>query len=155
MAGQGQTIDFDYMISNYRMWKREIQRLERVLYGGHRSMSSWGVAQYGLDAAMPKGSSIRSVVELERMDVRERSQIKRLQRLESYVYALEVAYDLLKDEQLKTVYDCLLDGMTYRQIAEHLTSSKDYVYRSKKEIVRQIGQNRQIMTILTYEKNVG
>ena len=153
--GKEQALDIEYMISNYRLWKREIQRLERMLYGGYRSMNSWGVAQYGLDAAMPKGSSIMPKSELERLDVRERSQLARLGRLESYVYALEAAYDILKSEQQKIIYDCLLDGMTYRQIAEHMASSKDFVYRQKKDIVRQIGQNRQIRMILTYEKNVG
>lgn len=152
--GKGQTLDIEYMINNYRLWKREIQRLERVLYGGHRSMSSWGVAQYGLDAAMPKGSSGMPVSEIDRLDVRERSQLARLNRLESYVYALEAAYDILKSEQHKIIYDCLLDGMTYRQIAEHMASSKDYVRIKKGEIISQISQNSQIHMILTYEKNV-
>ncbi|MCT6924076.1 sigma-70 family RNA polymerase sigma factor [Metasolibacillus sp.] len=153
--GQIAQLDIGYMIDNYRLWKKEIARLERAIYGGSRNMSSWGVAQYGIEATMPRGSSIRSAAEMERMDIRERSQLKRLERLESYVYALEVAYDLLKDERLKTIYDCLLDGMTYRQIAEHLATSKDYVCQSKKEILRQIGQNGQIRTILTYSKNAG
>lgn len=111
-----------------------------------------GVAQYGIDAAMPKGSLIRSVEELKRMDVRERGQIARLEKLRTYVYALEVAYNLIDDEQLKTIYDCLLDGMTYRQIAEHLSASKDYVRLKKQIIFSQISQNSQISTILTYEK---
>ena len=153
--GKEQILDIEYMISNYRLWKREIKRLERILYGGHRSMSSWGVAQYGLDAAMPKGSSIMPKSELERLDVRERSQLARLGRLESYVYALEAAYDILKSEQQKIIYDCLLDGMTYRQIAEHMASSKDFVRIKKGEIISQISQNSQIRMMLTYEKNVG
>ncbi len=115
-------------------------------------MGSWGVAQYGLDAAMPKGSSIRSAEEMKRMDVRERSQIQRLEKMRTYVYALEVAYDLVEDEQLQTIYDCLLDGMTYRQIAEHLSASKDYVRLKKIAVFSQISQNSQISRILTYEK---
>ncbi|MCT6942609.1 MAG: hypothetical protein M3Z62_19500, partial [Metasolibacillus sp.] len=65
--GKGQTtqMDIGYMINNYRLWKKEIARLERALYGGSRNMSSWGVAQYGLEATMPKGSSIRSAAEME------------------------------------------------------------------------------------------
>ncbi|MFF2174958.1 sigma-70 family RNA polymerase sigma factor [Lysinibacillus sp. NPDC058147] len=156
---KGQTVkevwseeDIDYLVKNYRFWKKEINRLERVLYGGSSSMGSWGVAQYGIDAAMPKGSSIRSAEELKRMDVRERGQIARLEKLRTYVYALEVAYNLIEDEQLTTIYDCLLDGMTYRQIAEHLSASKDYVRLKKQIIFSQISQNSQISTILTYEK---
>lgn len=151
--GKGQIEEVGYLVENYRFWKKEISRLERVLYGITRPMGSWGVAQYGLDAAMPKGSSIRSEAELKRMDVRERSQIKRLEKLETYVYAMEVAYDMIEDEQLKTIYDCLLDGMTYRQIAEHLSASKDYVRYKKQEVFSQISQNSQIRTLLTYEKS--
>lgn len=146
-------LDVGYLVSNYRFWKKEIDRLERVLYGYSTSMGSWGVAQYGLEAAMPKGASIRSAEELKKMDIRERSQILRLERLKAYVYALEVAYDLISDEQLKTIYDCLLDGMTHRQIAEHLSSSKDYVRYKKQEVFSQISQNSQIRTLLTFQKS--
>lgn len=152
--GKGQTLDIEYMISNYRLWKREIARLERVLYGGHRSMSSWGVAQYGDIAAMPKGSSIRSAKELERMDYRDRIQYARLTRLESYVFALEVGIDVLKGEEIRTIYDCLLEGWTYRDIADHLNIAVSSVHRKRKKIVEQMEQNERIRAILTYEKNV-
>lgn len=98
--------DVGYMVSNYLFWKKEIERLERVLYGFSTSMGSWGVAQYGIDAAMPKGLSIRSAEELKKMDVRERSQVLRLEKIKVFVNALEVAYDLINNEQLKTIYDC-------------------------------------------------
>ncbi|MFA1738145.1 hypothetical protein [Lysinibacillus fusiformis] len=45
-------------------------------------MSSWGVAQYGYMAAMPKGSSIRSAKELERMDYRDRIQYARYLKIQ-------------------------------------------------------------------------
>lgn len=146
-------LDVGYMVGNYRFWKKEIVRLERVLFGFSVAMGSWGVAQYGLDAAMPKGSSIRSEKELEKMDVREKSQLMRLERIRSYVYALEKALDLIEDEQLKTIYDCLLEGMTHRQIAAHLSASKDYVRYKKQEVFSQISQNSQIRTLLTLQKS--
>lgn len=34
--------DIDYLVKNYRFWKKEINRLERVLYGSSSSMVSWG-----------------------------------------------------------------------------------------------------------------
>lgn len=146
-------VDVGYLVGNYRFWKKEIERLERVLFGFSVSMGSWGVAQYGLDVAMPKGSSIRSAKELEKMDVREKSQLMRLERIRSYVYALEKALDLIEDEQLKTIYDCLLEGMTHRQIATHLSASKDYVRYKKQEVFSQISQNSQIRTLLTLQKS--
>lgn len=150
--GKGQKQDIDYMISNYRLWKREIERLENSLYGAYREMASWGVAQYGDIAAMPKGSSIRSAVELDRMDARERIQHARLAKLESFVYALEIGCEILKNEELCIIYDCFLDGMTYRKIAEHLGIVISNVHRKRREIVKQIEQNERIGTILQFNK---
>lgn len=55
------------------------------------------------------------------MDLRGKRQIKSLETYQRNVYALESAVDILKDERQKIIYDCLLDEMTYRQIALHLT----------------------------------
>lgn len=136
-------------VRDYNWMKKEIVRLQKVIRGGTVPMKAWGVAQYGIEAVMPKGSSGKSSLELEQMDIREEKQIRRLEKYESIVYALETAFDVLQDERQKIIYDCLLEEMTYRQIALHLSMSKDYVQRQKKEIVRQIGQSRQIQSILT------
>lgn len=137
------------LIRDYRWMKNEIGRLQRIVYGNTFPMQSWGVAQYGIDAAMPKGSKGKSIAEMDAMDVREKKQIQRLKSYEKYIYALEMAVDELEDERQKIIYDCLLDEMTYRQIALHLAVSKDYVQKQKADIVRQIGQSRQITAILT------
>lgn len=142
------------LIKDYRWMKNEINRLQRTIYGSTFPMKSWGVAQYGIDAVMPKGSKGKSFAEMDAMDVRERKQIERLEAYEKYIYAIETAVDVLADERQKIIYDCLLDEMTYRQIALHLAVSKDYVQKQKTDIVRQIRQSRQITAILTGEKEV-
>ncbi|WP_453992131.1 sigma-70 family RNA polymerase sigma factor [Bacillus nitroreducens] len=147
-------LDFGQLIKDYNWMKKEISRLQRIIYGTSFPMKSWGVAQYGIEATLPKGSRGKSQAELEAMDLREKRQIERLETYERYVYALESAVDVLKDERLKIIYDCLLDEMTYRQIALHLNVSKDYVQKRKNEIVRQISQSRQITSILQKEKSV-
>ncbi|PID03616.1 hypothetical protein CSV67_02955 [Sporosarcina sp. P2] len=140
------------LIRDYRWMKNEIGRLQRIIYGTTFPMKSWGVAQYGIDAAMPKGSKGKSIAEMDAMDLREKRQIQRLEDYQKYVYALESAVDILEDERQKIIYDCLLDEMTYRQIALHLNVSKDFVQRQKTEIVRQMRQSRQITGILTATK---
>lgn len=140
------------LIRDYRWMKNEIGRLQRIIYGTTFPMKSWGVAQYGIDAAMPKGSKGKSIAEMDAMDLREERQIQRLESYQKYVYALESAVDILEDERQKIIYDCLLDEMTYRQIALHLNVSKDFVQRQKTEIVRQMRQSRQITAILTADK---
>lgn len=149
----GVLVDISQLIRDYNWMKKEITRLQKIIYGSTFPMKSWGVAQYGIEATLPKGSRGKSVAELEEMDLREQKQIERLQTYQRYVYALEKAVEVLKDERQKIIYDCLLDEMTYRQIAMHLNVSKDYVQKQKNEIVRQIRQNRQITAILQNEKS--
>lgn len=148
------TDQLSQLIKDYRWMKNEISRLQRIVYGSTFPMQSWGVAQYGIEAVMPKGSKGKSHAEMDAMDVRERKQIERLKVYERNVFALEMAVDALEDERQKIIYDCLLDEMTYRQIALHLAVSKDYVQKQKNEIVRQIRQSRQITAILTREKQI-
>lgn len=142
------------LIRDYRWMKNEIGRLQRIIYGTTFPMMSWGVAQYGIEAVMPKGSKGKSFAEMDAMDLREKKQIQRLENYQKYVFALESAVDVLEDERQKIIYDCLLDEMTYRQIALHLAVSKDYVQKQKSDIVRQIGQSRQITAILTETKRI-
>ncbi|MEK3886546.1 sigma-70 family RNA polymerase sigma factor [Bacillus sp. FSL K6-3431] len=143
------------LIKDYNWMKKEIARLQRIIYGSTSPMKSWGVAQYGDEAAMPRGSSGKSYAELRDMDIREEKQIRRLEDYQRNVYALETAIDVLEDERQKIIYDCLLDEMTYRQIALHLSMSKDFVQKQKNDIVRQIRQSRQITAILQLEKECG
>lgn len=48
--------DIENLVNNYHWMVKEVYRLQKVLYGSTISMKNWGVAQYGLEAAMPKGS---------------------------------------------------------------------------------------------------
>ncbi|WP_249928301.1 hypothetical protein [Niallia circulans] len=53
-------INIAELIRDYRMMKREIERLQRIIYGKSVPMRSWGVAQYGVEATLPHGSSGKS-----------------------------------------------------------------------------------------------
>ncbi len=140
-------IELTQLMKDYQWMKREADRLRISVYGIPLPNTKWGQT-YGIESTMPQGSSIQGVDEMEAMDVRELKQIDRMKRYERNVLALERAVDVLSTEQQKTIYDCLLDDMTYRQIAEHLAVSRDYIQKQKTEIVRQIGQNRQTTALL-------
>ncbi|MEK5038990.1 sigma factor-like helix-turn-helix DNA-binding protein [Sporosarcina sp. FSL K6-3457] len=142
------------LIKDYRWMKNEINRLQSIIWGGSTPMRSWGVALYGIEAAMPRGSKGKSYAELDAMDIREKNQLDRLEKYERNVYALEKALDILEDERQKIIYDCLLDDMTHRQIAEHLSMSKDYVRHQKNDIISQISQSSQITAILQSNKQL-
>ena len=138
------------MIKDYRWMKREIFRLQNIVHGFTIPITNWGVAQYGIEAVMPKGSKGKSAAELKKAESLEEKRKKRLLRYESEVFLLETLADVLENETQKVIYDCLLDGMTYRNIGEHLGMSKDYVQKQKKEIVRQLRENEQMETFLLY-----
>lgn len=137
------------MIQDYRWMKAEIKRLQKVLFGEIIPMRNWGVAKYGDEAVFSNGSSLKSEAEIKQMDIREEKQYERLILIERRVYALEYVFQILETELYKTIYDLLLDGMTYRYISKHLALSKDFVQSVKKDVIVQIRQNRQISDILT------
>lgn len=141
------------LLRDYHWMVREILRLERSYYGSSHDRS-WGVAQYGLEAAMPKGSGGISQAELEAMDKREEWLYKRITKLEEKVEAVESAAETIKGEMHQVVYDCMMDGMSYRAIAKHLGVSRDKVRQIKDEIISQLSQNDQIRQVLNSEKSV-
>ncbi|RIJ64075.1 sigma-70 family RNA polymerase sigma factor [Rummeliibacillus sp. POC4] len=123
------------MIKDYMMMKREVARLEKIIFGYTIPMDNWGVAQYGIEAAMPKGSSGKSQAELKQMDLRERRQHNRLLVLRAKVTILESYTDSFSDLPTNIIYDRLLDGWTYRAIAEELNVSVTYVKDRKHHII--------------------
>lgn len=146
-------INIAELIRDYRMMKREIERLQRIIYGKSVPMRSWGVAQYGIEATLPHGSSGKSQAELRDMDIREQKQIMRLQEYQRKVFAIESAGDFLDKEILKIVYDCMLSGMTRQQIAVHLEISRDSVDKLRADIKAQIGTNTTFSKLLHGEKS--
>jgi len=145
-------INIAELVRDYRMMKREIERLQRIIYGKSVPMRSWGVAQYGIEATLPHGSSGKSQAELRDMDIREQKQIMRLQEYQRKVFAIESAGDFLDKEILKIVYDCMLSGMTRQQIAVHLEISRDSVDKLRADIKAQIGTNTTFSKLLHCEK---
>lgn len=143
----------EQMLKDYPWMSREVDRLQRALYGYSAPMRSWGVAQYGIDAAMPKGSSGKSQAELRNMDLREERLYKRLTKYQSRVYALEMAGDLLSDELEKVVYDCMLDGLSYRAIAYHIGISRNQARKIKDAILNQLSQKSHFVQLLNLEKS--
>src|SRR5690606_22853382 len=97
------------MIKDYRWLKKEVNRLQHILYGYHVSMQNWGVAQYGIEAIMPRGSKGKSVSELKNVESLEEKRVKRLKRYEAEVFLLETLSDSLQTEMQKVIYDCLLE----------------------------------------------
>ncbi|WP_412176991.1 sigma-70 family RNA polymerase sigma factor [Lysinibacillus macroides] len=141
------------MIKDYIMMKQEIARLERILYGFTIPMENWGVAQYGIDAAMPRGSNGKSQAELRQMDIREKKQLGRLTILRAKVTILEKYTDSFPDLATNIIYDRILDGWTYKSIATELRVSATYVKKRKHYIVDLITNEQKTQKVPKYTKN--
>ncbi|MEG7378925.1 sigma factor-like helix-turn-helix DNA-binding protein [Bacillus subtilis] len=122
-------------IRDYNFMLREISRLSRILnkveFAGQKL-----VATYGDEAGMPRGSAGISQAELRQMDRRE----KRLRKYEIIVDFLERSTEDIEDEKNRIVFDCMLEGMKFREIALHLGVSRETVRRIKNDIVCHLCQ---------------
>ncbi|MCM3448820.1 sigma-70 family RNA polymerase sigma factor [Bacillus safensis] len=117
-------------------------------------MRSWGVSQYGIEATLPKGSKGKSQAELRDMDMREDRLFKRLWKFEERVYAKEAAASKIEGEKHKVVYDCMMEGMSYRAIGLHLGLSREKVRQMKDNIIDQLCQYSHFVHLLKDEKSV-
>jgi hypothetical protein len=141
------------LLRDYRWMRKEVDRLERILFGYSSPMRSWGVSQYGIEATLPKGSPGKSQAELKDMDIREERLYKRLKKYQKIVYAIELAVDFIEDEKMKIVYDCILEGMSYRAIGYHLGISREQVRRMKNKIIDHLCQSCHFLQLLKEEKS--
>ncbi len=144
--------EIESLIKDYPWMRKEVNRLEKILYGHSTPMRSWGVAQYGIESSLPKGSSGKSQSELKQIDIREERSYRRLMKFQDIVYGLEIAAEFLDDEKEKVIYDCLLDGMSYRAIAFHVGVSRNQVRKAKESILSQLSQKSQFVPLLKLEK---
>ncbi|MFB3901764.1 hypothetical protein [Bacillus amyloliquefaciens] len=135
MSAQMMAWEIEEWIRDYNFMLREISRLSRILnkveFAGQKL-----VATYGDEAGMPRGSAGISQAELRQMDRRE----KRLRKYETIVDFLERSTEEIEDEKNRIVFDCMLEGMKFREIALHLGVSRETVRRIKNDIVCHLCQ---------------
>lgn len=125
----------EQLIYNYTFMLREVIRLESMYYGTDSSPSNRGVAQYGLEAAMPKGTAIRSAAEMDAMDRRELRMYNRIIEYRSKIILIEGAAELLENDVHRVIFDCMTDGMSYRSIGQHLGMSRNRLNESRNEMI--------------------
>ncbi|SET94987.1 hypothetical protein SAMN05421676_11225 [Salinibacillus kushneri] len=144
------------LIYEYHWRKKELDRLENMLWGGYSKGPSAGlVAQYGIEAVLPKpNTSIKSQAELKDMDAREKRLYERWKAYEKNVTAIEMMEDYLEDEQQVIILDCMMEGMSYRSIADHLSVNRNKIREMKEDMLSQICQKCHFLQDLFSEKSV-
>lgn len=142
--------DIENVISDYHWMSREVDRLESILFGTSGMRNTRLISQYGIEATLPKGSPLKSDAELAVIDRREQKLLQKLERYSKMTAAVEHDQDLLEDDFHKTIYDCMMDGMSYRAIGKHLGISRGKFYREKETILNTIYQKDQKSQIVQY-----
>jgi DNA-binding NarL/FixJ family response regulator len=118
---------------NYHWQIREIARIEMTLQGTEFK----GVAAGGIESVMPSAPyAVSDPIAGE--IIRREAKSKRMQRLESDVKYIQSKMHLVEEGKLYTVLECLLDGMPAKDIARHLTVSRQSVYRYIDEICKKL-----------------
>lgn len=139
--------EIEQLIHEYHWRIREVIRLEKILFGSYESPDrSVGVAQYGIEATLPKpNTNLKSHAELKALDARERRLIKRLSDFRDKVMKVEEMAHYLTDDKHLIILDCMMEGLSYRSIAEHLGVSTTKLWQMKNEMIEKIQkeQNEQ------------
>ncbi|PPA70501.1 hypothetical protein C4B60_10690 [Jeotgalibacillus proteolyticus] len=123
--------------------RKEADRLTSLIWGSSESYKSWGVAQYGLEAAMPKGQSIRSAAEMDAMDARDLRLYNRFQKFDEHVNAVESIANFVEktfDDRYAVILDCMMEGMSYRSIAMHLGVNRNTIGEMKNKMLNEVCQ---------------
>ncbi|MGN7401720.1 helix-turn-helix domain-containing protein [Cytobacillus praedii] len=145
--------EIEKLIYDYHWLRKEVSRLEKIVFGFSVPIKSIGVTQYGVEASLPKGSLLKSEAELAALDVREKRLYKRLNMYRKKVFAIEKIAELhLVDDQELTLMDCMMEGMSYRAIAAHLGLSREKIRTLKNELIGHIHQNCHFLHELKDDK---
>lgn len=122
------------MVRSYSWKVKALQRLKNDL----EDVECSGTAQYGIEAAMPKGNGVGRPIEAEtvrREDKRERA-VKYEQEIRYIIDNMHKVTDDLEREML----DCLLDGHSVSAAGRHLGIPKSTAQRLYDDIVERLAE---------------
>lgn len=130
----------DTELRDFSWTVREIQRLEDVLAKAAVEIGPLNirlVAQYGIEAALPKGKGAK-VGELTLSEMQYERTAKRLVELKQRVEDFTQASDKFMDERERTVLDCLMTGDRMNDIAKHIGVSRQRLHEIRQTIIRKL-----------------
>ena len=123
-------------LKNYHWMINEIARSRGIL------AEDWfrGIAQYGIEATLPKASGFSGDAIANEV-IRRETKSKRVMRLEAKVKHIQDRLYLLQDDMEKVVVDCLLDGMSVTAISKHMGLSRQYIHTTINNIANTLADS--------------
>lgn len=142
------------LIEDFKWKENEIERLQTLVYGKSFPIRiSYGVAQYGIEAAMPKGSSGLSAVEeaaAEKDEKRRVNKIKTYQHDQQMVERIALIPGVVDIPLRATVIDCMICGMDMAAIGRHLNKDRKVISAIRDKIIEVAAQDEMLETYLIY-----
>lgn len=126
-------------LRGYHWMVKEVDRLSKKLDLATQSIGPIEnlVAQWGIDAVMPRGKG-QKIASKSIADERYERQWQRLEKLKQKVQKIEKAVERITDEKERTVLECMLDGERMNMIARHVGISRQYLNETKRLLVKKL-----------------
>lgn len=126
-------MDIEQVLQDYHWMVREIERIRGTLLTAGDGLT----AQYGDDSGMPKAKGGVSDPVHAEVSRRER-QWSRIGKLENKVRFIQERIEYISDERERTILDCMLDGMSFVRIAQHMRLSQTHIKRIKNGLIDRL-----------------
>ncbi len=120
-------------VSNYiRDYHWMIKEVKRIT-GNLNDTEFRGVAQYGIEATLPKpqGSKVDQIAnEVARREINHKQAQKYLKR----IMFIQDNMHKVKNDRHKAVLDCLLEGLSVTKVSYHMGVSRKHVHSIKDDV---------------------
>ncbi|MEI3607084.1 hypothetical protein SPD48_15405 [Pseudogracilibacillus sp. SE30717A] len=90
---------------------------------------------------------------MDAMDAREKRLLNRLKEYEEKVRTVEQMADYLTNDKHLIILDCMMEGMSYRSISDHLGINRNKIRDMKNDVLCQICQKCHELQDLKREKS--
>ncbi|CEH29406.1 hypothetical protein [Aneurinibacillus migulanus] len=126
-------------LTGYHWMIKEIERLKRDLDKVTITAPEGSalVAQYGIEATLPKGKG-KKVAYLSVSEERYEKKLQRMKHLEEKVRRIQEAADKITCEKERAVIECILDGERMNFIARHVGISRQYLNEIRRKLIKKM-----------------
>ncbi len=121
--------DYAWMINSIRIMRESLRDAGEGL-----------TAQYGLEAAMPKPQGTTSDPIYKEV-VRRGKRWKKIEEYEKKITALQSLFYKVHNERESEILYWLLEGKSYRWIADHMGLSHSHIQKLRKSIIDQMAND--------------
>lgn len=115
--------DYHWMINSIKIMRQSLESAGEGL-----------TAQYGIEAALPKGKGTTGDP-IYREYLRREKRWKKIRDYEEKIIAIQSLFHRVHDERESEILYWLLEGKSYRWIAEHMGLSHSHIQKLRKNIV--------------------